>query len=83
MVKLAAWRERVEQLTASDARAFVVELMDEVEYLTRQVTVVQAARMFDRFHAFDGIKDDSCPACGGRVAVDDSDPGRVRLRAMR
>lgn len=49
--------------------AEVAELRAENEYLRRLLTVVEAARMFDRFHAFDAINDDTCPACGGRVCV--------------
>jgi hypothetical protein len=57
----------------------LARLKAEIEYLTRQLTVVQAQRMFDRFQAFDGIRDDCCPSCGGRVRVDESDPARLRI----
>ena len=38
--------------------------------------------MFDRYHAFDGIRDDRCPACGGRVRIDESDPQRLRIESV-
>jgi hypothetical protein len=66
------------------------ELEAEVALLREQMTVVQAARWFDRYHALDAIKDDSCPACGGRVVAEETErieagkrvaPG-VRLRAV-
>lgn len=66
------------------------ELEAQVAALTEQLTVVQAARWFDRFHALDAIRDDSCPACGGRIVVEETPriehgkrvaPG-VRLRAV-
>ena len=66
------------------------ELKAEVQMLTEQLTVVQAARWFDRYHALDGIRDDACPCCGGRIAVEESpriEHGRrvapgLRLRAV-
>ena len=69
----------------------LAELEEEVERLTALLTVVEAARWFDRWHALDGIKDDSCPACGGPIVVEETEriengrrvaPG-VRLRAVR
>ena len=66
------------------------ELEAENERLTTLLTVVEAARWFDRFHAVDAIKDDACPACGGRIVVEETEriehgrrvaPG-VRLRAV-
>jgi hypothetical protein len=68
----------------------VAELEAEVAQLTELLTVVEAARWFDRWHAFDGIKDDACPCCGGRIVVEETEriqdgrrvaPG-VRLRAV-
>jgi uncharacterized protein with PIN domain len=56
-------------------------LLAENRLLREQMTVVQAARMFDRFHAFDAIKDDRCPACGGRVGVEETH-NAVRLKAV-
>jgi hypothetical protein len=56
-------------------------LLAENALLREQMTVVQAARMFDRFHAFDAIKDDRCPACGGRVGVEETH-NAVRLKAV-
>ena len=86
MDKLEVWQERVDRLafdseTNKDAD-FVQELMAELRTLTVLVSVVQACRMFDRYHAFDGIKDDRCPACGGRVRVDESDPARLRIESV-
>jgi hypothetical protein len=56
------------------------------------MTVMEAARWFDRFHALDGIRDDACPCCGGRVVVEEYEqrhsanghrlPPGVRLRAV-
>jgi len=46
------------------------ELETELGLLREQLTVMEAARWFDRFHALDGIKDECCPACGGRVVVE-------------
>jgi hypothetical protein len=80
--RLSEWRQRTD---AGDA-TLLPELMAEVEYLTAMVTTVQAQRMFDSFHCFSGIRDDCCPACGGRVRVDESDPARLRIvsdRAVR
>ena len=85
--KLAGWRERVDRLAdrapSEEIATELRELMAEVEYLTGMVTVVQAQRMFDRFHSFSGIRDDCCPACGGRVAVDESDPARLRIVSVQ
>lgn len=81
--KLERWQEKVDRLTLCmddcETADFLQELMAEVRYLTSLSTVVQAQRMFDRFQAFSGIRDDCCPACGGRVAVDESDPNRLRI----
>jgi hypothetical protein len=60
-----------------------------VESLREALTVVQAARWFDRFHSF-GIDNDECPACGGRVVVEETprlERGKrvasgIRLRAV-
>jgi hypothetical protein len=38
--------------------------------------------MFERFHAFDAVKNDSCPCCGGPVVVEET-PSSVTLRAVR
>jgi len=66
------------------------ELEATVASLTEALTVVQAARWFDRFHALDGIRDDSCPCCGGRITVEETErieggkrvaPG-LRLKAV-
>jgi len=53
-----------------------LEDVGELEYLRarlalleEQMRVTAAHRMFERFHAFDAIKDDRCPACGGPVNV--------------
>jgi len=77
-------------MTAPSPKPRLSELEAEVARLTELLTVVEAQRWFDRFHALDGIKDDSCPACGGRIVVEETPriehgkrvaPG-VRLRAV-
>lgn len=47
----------------------VTELERENALLVEQLRVIGVLHMFERFHAFDAIKDDKCPACGGRVRV--------------
>lgn len=65
------------------------EVMTELEELRAEVaayrevfTAVSWARMRDRFHAFDSIKNDSCPACGGRVRIVETH-NAVRLEAVQ
>jgi hypothetical protein len=59
------------------------QLASERAFHREQLTAVSWARMRDRFHAFDAIKNDSCPACGGRVKVEEGrDPEGVRLVAV-
>ena len=59
------------------------ELEAEVALMREQMTVMEACHMFDRFHSFDAIKNDSCPCCGGRVKVVEIDvPPAVRLEAV-
>jgi hypothetical protein len=55
-------------------------LRAEVELLREQLTVVSALQMMDRFHGFDTIHDDRCPACGGAVVVEET-ARHVRLRS--
>jgi hypothetical protein len=43
--------------------------VEQLEAKLRSARELAAQHMFERFHAFDAIKDDSCPACGGRVKV--------------
>ena len=45
------------------------ELERENELLRQQIRVIGALHLMERFHAFDAIKDDRCPCCGGRVKV--------------
>ena len=54
----------------------------EMARIEATANAMRQAYFFDRYHAFDGIKDDRCPACGGRVGVDDSDPSRTRIRSI-
>lgn len=57
------------------------QLERENELLREQVKIIGALHMLERFHAFDAIKDDACPACGGRVRVK-RDHNSVRLEAV-
>lgn len=73
------------------------ELERELVAAREALTSVHYARMLDRFHALDGIKDDSCPCCGAHVEVIEGaefegelsphgteiPPDTVRLRARR
>lgn len=61
----------------------LLALREENERLSRLVSVVQAARMFDRFQCLKGIQDDLCPCCGGPIVVDESDMPRLRIKAVR
>ena len=68
------------------------ELEQEVERMRDVLTAYHFAQAFERFHAFDSIKVDSCPACGGKVVVESSNvtrlvdghriPPGTRLRAV-
>ena len=69
-------------LASESAADFMVRLMDEVEYLTKQLTLHSFVETMNRYHRFDGIKDDKCPCCGSRVRVDESSPNRIRLIAV-
>jgi hypothetical protein len=57
------------------------QLEQENKLLREQVRIIGALHMIERFHAFDGIKDDCCPACGGRVRVVE-EHNSVRLEAV-
>jgi rRNA maturation endonuclease Nob1 len=57
------------------------QLERERAYFREVLTAVEWARMKDRFHAFDAIKDDACPACGGRVLIEETH-NAVRLRRV-
>jgi hypothetical protein len=46
------------------------ELEAEVARMREILTAYHFAQAFYRFHAFDAIRDDSCPACGGKVVVE-------------
>ena len=54
------------------------ELEAEVELMREQMTVIEACRAFDRFHAFDGLQDDHCPACGGPVTIEETNTVEIR-----
>lgn len=45
------------------------QLERENELLREQVRIIGALHMIERFHAFDAVKNDACPCCGGRVRV--------------
>ena len=54
----------------------------ELEALRDAFVGLAWARMQERFHEFDAIKDDKCPGCGGRVVCEET-PNSVRLRAVK
>jgi hypothetical protein len=63
------------------------QLEAENKLLREQVKIIGALHMIERFHAFDAIKDDACPCCGGRVVVEQDqlrrDGGQaITLRAV-
>lgn len=68
--------------TERELRDRITELEQKLEHERRLVQVTAMGNMFDRFHAFDGIKDDRCPACGSHVRVIE-DHNSVRLEAIR
>lgn len=45
------------------------ELERENTLLREQVRIIGALHLMERFHGFDAINNDCCPACGGRVRV--------------
>lgn len=70
----------------------LLELRAENESLCRAIAAVNLSMWHqtqDRFHAFDAIRDDRCPACGGPVTVERRDraedgvPEGIRLVAVR
>lgn len=67
------------EIDPRDAKIALLEA--EIETYRLQFTAVEAMRRMERFHAFDAIKDDKCPSCGGRVRVKET--GReVTLEAI-
>src|SRR5262245_30367175 len=46
---------------------------EEIILLKKQLTVVAAARWFDRFHNVQIAEDKRCLACGGPVELEESD----------
>ena len=66
----------------ADMRDRISELEAALEHERRLNCEVVAFTSFQRFHAFDAIKDDRCPACGGYVRVIE-DEKSVRLEAIR
>ena len=63
------------------------QLEAENELLREQLRIIGALHMLERFHAYDAIKDDACPCCGGRVVVEQDhlkrdDGNAVVLRAV-
>jgi len=54
------------------------ELEAEVVKMREVLTAYHFAQSFYRFHCFDGITNDSCPACGGKVVVETSDVVEIR-----
>lgn len=83
--RLARKRREVEHLAFVVPNAAVtsklLEQQTEIEQLTAALTETQHAQDRYRFYALDGIRDDMCPACGGRVVLDESDPQRIRIRS--
>ncbi len=64
-------------------RRSYAQLEAENKLLREQVRIVGALHMLERYHAFDAIKDDSCPCCGARVrAIHDEHPPAMRLEAV-
>lgn len=58
-------------------------LSEQLENLREQSKIVAAMHMFERFHAFDAINNDSCPCCGARVKVNDNGFGSgLKLEAV-
>lgn len=53
------------------------DLERENALLKEQLTVMEASRWFDRFHCLDGLRDDSCPCCGGRVVAEHYDQVQI------
>lgn len=57
------------------------QLRAELALVHAQVAAGEWKHMHERFHAFDSIKNDACPACGGRVRVVETH-NAVRLEAV-
>ena len=64
----------------TDLQQQVDELRAELSLLHACIAVNEWKHMEDRFHAFDSIKNDRCPSCGGAVVADVTDR-HVMLRA--
>ena len=74
--------EALSLIAGAKAANLMMALLDEVEYLTKQLTLLHFVESMNRYHRFDAIKDDMCPCCGSRVRVDESSPNRIRLIAV-
>lgn len=64
----------------TDPAAALAELRAENEMLKKQLSITEGVRAMNRFHAFDAIKNDACPSCGGRVRIVETH-NAVRLEA--
>ena len=64
----------------TDLQHQVDELRAELSLLHACIAVNEWKHMQDRFHAFDAIRDDRCPACGSAVVVMETER-EVTLRA--
>jgi hypothetical protein len=75
---------RLVNARAREYAARVTELERERDSLKEALTAARWAWECNRFHAFDAIRDDACPCCGGRVAVEGNGHGSgLKLRAVR
>lgn len=58
-------------------RKTYAELEQEVAMWRDVFTAKEWADSFARFHALDGVVNDSCPCCGGPIVLDHSDVVRI------
>ena len=57
------------------------ELRAEVRIWRETFTAMEWAKSAYRFHAFDALRDDTCPSCGSPVRLEDNGYGTgVKLR---
>ena len=54
------------------------ELEAEVAHMRDVLGAYHFAQAFYRFHSFDGLQDDHCPACGGPVVIEETDTVEIR-----
>jgi hypothetical protein len=67
---------------SADLRRELDQLHAEIQLLHAQDAAREWKFIHDRFHAFDAIKNDKCPACGARVRVIETDRA-VKLEALQ